>query len=211
LISVVSFDLEGTLVDVTFSDKVWNEGLPRLYALKTGLSFDEARKIVLGEYAQVGENRVEWYDVCYWFRHFELPSEPQHLLNSYKDYVRLFQDAVEVLGKLNQKYRLVIVTNSNRPFIEILAKPIIHYFERVFSTTSDFGLLKKNPETYKKVCEALDVTPSEMAHVGDRLQDDFESPRSVGINAYILDRQDAYPFMPAQYKVRNLHEFVRFL
>lgn len=208
---IVSFDLEGTLVDMTFSEKVWNEGLPRLYALKTGVSFDEAKRIVLGEYARVGENRVEWYDIYYWFKRFELPGKPQHLLDSYKGFVRLFPDVVEVLEKLSQKYRLIIVTNSNKPFVEVLAKPIIRYFDRTFSTTSEFGLLKKNPETYRKVCETLDVVPSEMVHVGDRLQDDFESPRSVGVNAYLLDRQDTSPCVPAQYKVRSLYEFARLL
>lgn len=77
MIRVVSFDLEGTLVDMTFSDMVWNEGLPKLYALKAGLSLAEARRIVLGEYARVGENRIEWYDVYYWFRRFELPDDPK--------------------------------------------------------------------------------------------------------------------------------------
>jgi len=50
-IHVVSFDLEGTLLDMTFSEKVWNEGLPRLYAEKYRLDFSEAKKIVLKEYA----------------------------------------------------------------------------------------------------------------------------------------------------------------
>ncbi|MEM2440315.1 MAG: HAD family hydrolase [Candidatus Bathyarchaeia archaeon] len=211
MIRVVSFDLEGTLVDMTFSDKVWNEGLPRLYALKAGVSFNEARRIVLNEYVRVGENRVEWYDICYWFRRFELSGNPQHLIDSYKGYVRLLPDAVGVLEKLSQKYRLIVVTNSNQLFVDALAQPIIRYFERAFSTTSEFGMLKKNPETYNKVCEALGVAPSEVVHVGDRLQDDFESPRSVGVNAYLLDRQDTCTCVSTQYRVRSLHEFAELL
>lgn len=208
---VVSFDLEGTLVDMVFSDMVWNEGLPRLYALKKGLDFEEARKIVLDEYARVGEDRVEWYDICYWFRRFDLPCDPQQLINCYRGHVRLFPDVMEALEKLSRKYRLIVVTNSNRLFVDVLAQPIIRYFDRVFSTTSDFGLLKKNPEAYRRVCMAVGVAPSQMVHIGDRVRDDFESPRSVGVNAYLLDRQDACTCVPAQYKVRSLHELVRIL
>ena len=61
MVKIVSFDLEGTLVDMTFSDKVWNEGIPALYAQKTGLKFEEAKRIVLNEYMKVGEERIEWY------------------------------------------------------------------------------------------------------------------------------------------------------
>lgn len=207
LIRVVSFDLEGTLVDMTFSDLVWNEGLPRLYALKAGLGFDEAKRLVLNEYARVGEDRVEWYDISYWFRHFELPDDPQHLIDSYRGYVRVYPDAVEALEELSHKYRLIMITNSNRLFVDVLAQPIIHYFDQVFSTTSEFGLLKRNPETYRKVCEVMGVALFEMVHVGDRLHDDFESPRSVGISAYLLDRQNVYRCVSSQCRVRDLREF----
>ncbi|MEM2440064.1 MAG: HAD family hydrolase [Candidatus Bathyarchaeia archaeon] len=171
----------------------------------------EAKKIVLGEYAQVGEDCVEWYDVCYWFRRFGLSGDPQHLIDFYKGYVRFFPDAAEVLEKLSRKYRLIIVTNSDRLFINALAQPVLRYFDRVFSTTSEFRLLKRNPEAYERVCEAMKVTPSEMVHVGDRLPDDFESPRSVGVEAYLLDRQDTCAGVPAQYKVRSLQEFAELL
>jgi len=210
-VRVVSFDLEGTLVDMTFSDMVWNEGLPRLYALKAGLSFDKAKRIILSEYARVGENRVEWYDICYWFRRLGLPGSPRDLINSYAGFVRLFPDALTVLEKLSRKYRLIIVTNSNRLFVEVLAQPVISYFSHVFSTTSDFGLLKRNPEAYRKVCEAVDVTPSEIVHIGDRVQDDFKSPRRAGVNAYLLDRQNNRKSVPAEFRVESLREFANVL
>ena len=207
VIRVVSFDLEGTLVDMAFSDKVWNEGLPRLYAWKADLAFDEAKRIVLSEYARVGEDRIEWYDIGFWFKHFGLSEDPQHLINSYKGYVRLFPETIEILEKLSQNYRLVLITNSNMLFIKTLVESIAHYFVRILSTTSEFGLLKKNPEAYRKACEVLGIKPFELAHVGDRLQDDFESPRSVGVNAFLLDRCNEFKSIPSQYRVENLKEY----
>jgi putative hydrolase of the HAD superfamily len=211
LIRIVSFDLEGTLVDMTFSDMVWNDGLPRLYALNVGLSFNEARRFILSEYAQIGEDRVEWYDIYYWFRRLGLQGNPQDLMNSYREYVHLFPDTLNVLKRLSQKFRLIIVTNSNRLFIDVLAQPIIQYFDHTFSATSDLGLLKKNPETYRRICEVINVAPSEIVHVGDRLQDDFESPREAGVNAYLLDRQNIYKNIPAKYRVRSLYDFAELL
>jgi len=186
-VRVISFDLEGTLVDMVFSDKVWNEGVPRLFALKNGLSFEEAKRIVMNEYARIGENRVEWYDIAYWFKRFGL-SGLESLLEEYKGYIRFFPEVKEVLDELSGKFTLVLATNSNRLFIKALAKEITHYFRQIFSATSDFKLLKGNSEFYSRVCGILKVRPEEVVHVGDRWVDDFQSPRSIGIRAYLLDR-----------------------
>ncbi|MEM1540777.1 MAG: hypothetical protein QXJ07_05285 [Candidatus Bathyarchaeia archaeon] len=62
MVCVVSFDLECTLVD-TFSDMVWNVGLPRLHALKKGLDFDKARRIVLSDMR--GSERIVLNDTTF--------------------------------------------------------------------------------------------------------------------------------------------------
>ena len=52
-IRVLSFDLEGTLVDDKFSRLVWEEGLPALYAEEKGISLESALKRVMGEYDEI--------------------------------------------------------------------------------------------------------------------------------------------------------------
>jgi putative hydrolase of the HAD superfamily len=209
-ISVVSFDLEGTLVDMAFSERVWNEGLPRLYARKIGLDFSEAKRIVLEEYERIGEDNVEWYDIKYWFRRFGL-SNPKRLLEAYQGFIRLFPETMEVLKILSRNFQLILTTNSNMMFIKVLAKDVAHFFNRIFSATSDFGLLKKNPETYRRICMAMGVKPWEVAHVGDRLLDDFECPRSVGIRSYLLKRSWENIQAPPDFIVRNLKDFANLL
>lgn len=206
-VRVVSFDLEGTLVDMAFSEKVWNEGLPRLYAQEANLDFEEARRIVLGEYARVGEDHVEWYDIVYWFRRFGLLGDPKRLLESYRSFIRLFPESIQVLKALSRRFQLVLTTNSNPLFIRVLANDVAQYFSRVFSVTSEFGLLKRNSETYKLICLNMGVKPSEVAHVGDRLLDDYESPRGIGIRAYLLNRAGEGCLAPGEFTVKSLEEF----
>jgi FMN phosphatase YigB (HAD superfamily) len=43
--------------------------------------------------------------------------------------------------------------------------------------------------SYKRVCDILNVSPSETIHVGDDWEFDFISPRKIGINAFYLDRK----------------------
>jgi FMN phosphatase YigB (HAD superfamily) len=71
-VKIVSFDLEGTLVTPDFSDAVWHEGIPSLYASQKGVSRCEAKRTVFTEYDRVGDLGSEWYDIKYWFSFFGL-------------------------------------------------------------------------------------------------------------------------------------------
>lgn len=190
-VKVVSFDLDGTITDISFVDSVWLEGIPRLYAVKNGLSFEDAKKIVTGEYGKVGRERVEWYNLSYWIDKLGLDVSPRKVLSSYQHKIRVYPEVPEVLEEFrDRRLRLIVVTNARREFadLELEKTRIGNYFERVFSSTSDFGLIKKSVNLYEKVCSLSDISPSEMIHVGDDRCFDFEVPNRLGIRAFYLDR-----------------------
>jgi putative hydrolase of the HAD superfamily len=188
---VISFDLDGTLTDMSFVDSVWLQGIPKLYAVKNQISFEEARRKVKNEYDRVGKERLEWYDLNYWLNKFEIDASPQQVLDSFRERIRLFEEVPNVLEELkNRGYRLIVVTNARREFadMEIAHTGIRKYFEKIFSSPSDFRLTKNGTNVYERVCAACDVSPSAMVHVGDDREFDFEVPRRLGINAFLLDR-----------------------
>ena len=190
-IKVISFDLDGTLIDNRFVDSVWFEGIPLLYSTKKGVSVDVARKAVKRKYNMVGKDRLEWYDLHYWIRKFDLDVAPQQLLRNFEHRIRSYPEVSKVLEELKQRgFRLIIVTNARREFVELeLEKAQIgDYFERVFSSTSDFKLVKKTVNLYQRVCNILEVSPQEIIHVGDDWNFDFDVPRGLGILALHLDR-----------------------
>ncbi|NIR87770.1 HAD family hydrolase [Candidatus Bathyarchaeota archaeon] len=190
-IKMVSFDLDGTLIDYRFVDSVWFEGIPRLYSVKKGVSFEDARKVVKREYDKVGKERLEWYDLRYWIRKFGLNVAPKELLRCFEQRVRTYPEVPKVLEELEQRgFRLIIVTNAHEEFVEVELKTtkIENYFERVFSSTSDFGLVKKTVNLYRRVCNIIKISPQEMIHVGDDRNFDFDVPRRLGIVAFHLDR-----------------------
>jgi putative hydrolase of the HAD superfamily len=43
-------------------------------------------------------------------------------------------------------------------------------------------------EVYRRVCTTLVVDPREMVHVGDHYEFDYLVPRTLGIQAFFLDR-----------------------
>jgi len=190
-IRIASFDLDGTLTNVSFVDSVWLEGIPRLYALKHGLAFEDAKSFVTREYGKVGRERLEWYDLSYWIGELGLDVSPTEILRSFQHRIGVFPEVIEVLEEFrHMRFRLIIVTNARREFadLELEKTRIGRYFERVFSATSDFGLIKNTPRLYKKVCSICEVTPKEMTHVGDDECFDFEVPNKIGIEAFYLDR-----------------------
>jgi HAD superfamily hydrolase (TIGR01493 family) len=190
-VKVISFDLDGTLFDNMFVDSVWLEEIPRLYSVEKGVSVEDARKVVRREYDGVGKERLEWYDIHYWIRRFGLNVEAKELLRNFEHRIKPYPEVPAVLEQLKQRgFTLVVVTNAGREFVELeLEKAKMKdRFDRVFSSTSDFGVVKKTVKLYQRVCSILGVSSQEMIHVGDDRKFDFDVPRRLGILAYHLDR-----------------------
>jgi putative hydrolase of the HAD superfamily len=187
---IISFDMDGTLVDPEFTDWVWLHGIPKLYAQKAGLSFDEAKALVVEEYQRVGEGAIEWYDIKYWFRLFQFDDTWKTLMGGYAYKIRAFHDAPLILERLKGRYPLVLTSNAGREFIEIEmdVTGMGKYFDRIFSATSDFKVVKKTTQFYQQICEILEAEPVEIVHVGDHYEFDYLVPQSLGIRAFYLDR-----------------------
>jgi len=187
---IISFDMDGTLVDSEFTDWVWLQGIPMLYAEKTGFPFEKAKHYVVEEYLKVGEGAIEWYDIKYWFQFFQLEQNWKGLMERYVDKIKIYPDVNHILGRLRDRFQLVLTSNAGREFIdvEMEATGLRRYFDRIFSATSDFGEVKKTVEFYQRICQILGVGPQKIVHVGDHYEFDYLVPRSLGIHAFYLDR-----------------------
>ena len=185
-IKLLSFDVEGTLATFDFSQTVWHEGIPALYAQKQGIELDRAKEIAAREYDKVGDQRLEWYDINYWFAYFQL-GDPKVMLESYQDRVRYYPEVIEVLSSLGGSYELTVASGTPLELLNPLLKDIKPHFTHVFSSTSHYKQLK-TPEFYLAMCQVIGIEPSQVVHVGDSWQFDFLNSRQVGIHAIHLDR-----------------------
>jgi len=187
---IISFDMDGTLVDPEFTDWVWGHGIPTLYAKKVRVPFEEAKGFVVKEYLKVGEGAIEWYDIKYWFQFFQLEESWKVLMERYADKINIYPDVNPLLERLKDRYRLVLTSNAGREFIDIEmeATALGRYFGQIFSATSDFGEVKKTADFYQRICRTLKARPKEIVHVGDHYEFDYLVPRSLGIYAFYLDR-----------------------
>lgn len=184
---MVSFDVEGTLVTTDFSYAIWFEMIPRRYAQRHGLDVEEATSRIRKEYDGVGDQRLEWYDVQYWFTRFDL-GRADIAMEELQNRVNYYPDTKDVLENLSERYQLSVASGSPRPFLKHLLRDVEHKFSSVFSSTSDFKKVK-TADFYREICSRLGVEAGQIAHVGDNVQFDFLEPASVGIKAFHLDRE----------------------
>ncbi|MEM2258540.1 MAG: HAD family hydrolase [Candidatus Thermoplasmatota archaeon] len=202
---VISFDLDGTLVSTDYVDAVWLEKIPQIYSNRYGISFQEAREYVEKEYLKVGPEALEWYDLDYWIKKFNLGIKSEDILKSCVEKLYLYPDASTILKKFSKKYELIMISNASRQFIEVETSflGIKKYFRRIFSSVSDFKKTKKDEEVYKKVCNILGKNSNEIFHVGDNYEFDYIVPSKVGIKAFYLDRKEN---MDGENVIKNLLE-----
>lgn len=185
---IISFDLDGTLVDIEFGNKVWHEGIGGKFAEKYRVDVDLAEEWVHKAYNAIGDMNLLWYDIEYWLRRFNLPVSPAELLDTYAASIRLLPHVREVLDTLAGRYELVIASNAARLFIEkeLEQTGITAYFKKIVSATTDYGIVKKDVAFYRRLCSELGVTADEVVHVGDHRTFDLEVPLKFGIDAYCI-------------------------
>jgi len=204
--TTISFDLDGTLVTDEFTQVVWHQGIPELYAGENKCTFDEAQSYIFNEYSKVGDMALEWYDIKYWLEFFKLNTSWKDLLDKFKGSIRTYPEVEGVLSQLTQSHQLIITSNAAREFLdtELRETGITPYFEHIFSATSDFKEVKKTGEFYQGICKKINVEHSQIIHVGDHYDFDFLAPQQQGITSFYLDRKGE---KEGSQIVRDLNEF----
>jgi HAD superfamily hydrolase (TIGR01549 family) len=185
-VELISFDAEGTLVTPDFSETIWHEAIPALYAQKQGLDFAQAKRRIVAEYSRIGDQRLEWYDIEYWFDYLDLgSSEP--VIQSCLNKIRYYPEAIDVISSLASQYKLIVASGTPSDLLQLLLQDMKPYFVRVFSSVSHYKQLK-SPDFYLGICAEMGVEPSQVIHVGDNWQFDFLNARQAGLSAFYIDR-----------------------
>lgn len=98
----------------------------------------------------------------------------------YYDKVRIPADLHALLAKLQNCYKLGIVTNRNARGVKMLAEFALRDFFDVVVTSSDVAVPKPSPEGLLKACDLLGVAPAEALYVGDS-PSDMLAARAAGM------------------------------
>lgn len=184
----ISFDLDGTLVKAIYGEMVWNHGIPDEYSKKHSITLDEAKEFIINEYRSIGDVNILWYDITYWLHRFELSVSADELLARYEGYIDTIDNTIEVLEQLKDRFTLIVASNAARIFVEkeLDYTGLSPFFSHIVSATTDYNLVKKGEDFYKRLCDEIGLKSHELIHIGDHPVFDFKAPLSLGIDAYLF-------------------------
>ena len=107
----------------------------------------------------------------------------------------LYEDALPIMATLRgHGLKLGLVSNGGREIADFVAH---HQLEVDCALASRaHGWVKPHESIFRAALNLLGVAADETAMVGDSLEDDFEGATALGIQAFLLDREDRYPELP---------------
>jgi putative hydrolase of the HAD superfamily len=154
-IDTVMLDMDGTLLDKYFDDYFWEKYVPRVYAVKHGLSDAKAEEQLLAKYRSV-ESTLQWTDLYYWTERLgldmiSLKREINELINVH-DHVFDFFTFVKA-----RKKRLCLITNAHPKTLDIKLEKtgIGSYFDSIICA-DEVGYAKEQVEFWHGLEKLLD-------------------------------------------------------
>ncbi len=154
------------------------------------------RKIRRKFHARSKLSRVKIWEEVYWFFCRQADMEKlgqweQEYWQTVKDLTRVFDETVGVLGELQKRYKLALVTNTQGQRSEnehrISLFPELEEFFEVVVVAGEGGVpAKPNAEAFATCLEHLKVAAAEGVYVGDDYRNDIEGATAAGMKALWL-------------------------
>jgi putative hydrolase of the HAD superfamily len=103
---------------------------------------------------------------------------------------RVYEDAAPVLNACRKRgLKLGVISNWDerlRPLLEQMG--LAPYFDALV-ISAESGSRKPAPEIFQRAVELLQLSPGEILHVGDSLDEDVKGASAAGLQSVLLDRR----------------------
>lgn len=189
-IRALIFDMDGTLYESGALDAQYVEAVDGYIAERLGLSRKEARERFNAKRVELQERlghtptttgtmAALGFDLDEWIGWRDARLRPEDALDR-DEPLRSF------LQELRARYILAVVTNNSMEMARrtLAAIGIEDLFPHVF-TIQDMGLIKPDPEIYRRAAEAIGVPPEQCLSIGDRPPIDLEPAAAAGMQTFL--------------------------
>lgn len=187
----ILFDLDDTLYDLR---SYWTGRLQRAFAT-VSVRYPQLDRVALLETAI--QRKIYMAHMADFLKQLEI--EDQDLIRTVSDaYCRnwfselvLAEDAIEVLAKLRESYKIGLVTNgpssTQRPKITQFA---LEQQMDVLIVSEEVGVAKPNPAIFQFALAELGTIPAETVYVGDSIENDLYGALAAGLPFIWLNRRN---------------------
>jgi putative hydrolase of the HAD superfamily len=101
----------------------------------------------------------------------------------------LYPEVVDVLEKLQPQFQLAVISNFDGRLRFILEQLGVSKFFRHVFISSEIGADKPDPEIFRRALKFIRLKPSQVLHVGDDPERDWNAATAAGLSVFQLDRQ----------------------
>ncbi len=102
----------------------------------------------------------------------------------------LYPEVVDVLGALQGRFDLSIISNFDGRLRVILEHLGVTKFFRHIFLSSELGADKPDPLIFRRAMELSGFSPKEILYVGDEPERDWKAAEKAGLQIFKLDRQN---------------------
>jgi HAD superfamily hydrolase (TIGR01509 family) len=209
-IDTVLLDMDGTLLDKHFDDHFWEEFVPSQYALKNGISGDEAKEELMPRFKS-REETLDWANLDFWSHQLDLDipalkRKIQHLIAIHPN-VEKFLEGVVAAGK-----GLFLVTNAHGKTLDLKMErtALAHRFDGII-TSHEIGMPKENPAFWDKLKQVVPFDPARTL-LGEDTEAVLRSANRYGIRylVFVSNSSSTKPPRDSEsfYSVRDFGEIV---
>jgi len=165
-IDSVILDMDGTILDLHFDNRVWDQLVPERFAQRIGSSTDAARNTLREEMARI-RGTIEYYSFDYWDAFTGLDLVEIH--REVTELVTYRPGAEAFLGWLRETGRQsIIATNAHRGSLLVKSQVIDLEGDVDFVVSShDYGKPKEDPGFWDELRNATGYDPQRSLFVDD--------------------------------------------
>ena len=208
MIKAILFDLDNTLID---RQRAFKEMLIRVFhnyykdeeyinlLVKDALLFDDNGKIErIDSFAKL----INKYEI----KEFTAKELSSNWSKESGITVYLFDDVLNTLKKLKEKYKLAVVTNGDyasqkRKLDNINIYDLLDYT----LISSEINIRKPDPRIFKYACKQMNLQEKECIYVGDSYSRDIEGALNAGLNAiYVSRNNEIHDNVKTIYQIKEL-------
>ncbi|HXF65238.1 MAG TPA: haloacid dehalogenase type II [Burkholderiales bacterium] len=217
--AVCMFDLYGTVVDMQtgltraiapyLAAKGWGGEPARLVTWWRRTHFENSMIDALLDRGHTPYREIGRISLSYTLARAGIPHTQEEVRRLVAEIERLepFDDAVQALARLKQRYRLAILSNGDPDMLEAIRPHLGIAFDHILSAAAA-GYFKPHAATYRKAAQTVGVAPQAVLFVANHAFDCIGA-KAAGMRTAFVNRRNRpfgdWPYQP-DLVVGNLKE-----